>query len=186
MGNCCGCRSEERLRSPVSKEGKEISFTEEVEEQQKPLVGDPEPTPKRNSLGIDDAVVIDIVYYEDPTPAVPGSCTKVDEDSVELAATETTGATFDCDHATEQIRQCLDKTVQVSITKVTGFKKRCETGFTKPKTIIKVTVAPETQSQWPDDGSTLEGQLKTKIETEWNSQLKKDYFALITMKKQQC
>ena len=105
MGNCCGCRSGERVTSSVPQREKESLFTEEVEEQQKPLEGDPDPTPKKNPLGINNAVVVDIVYYEEPTPAGSGSCAKVDEDSLELAATDTTGATLNCDNATEQIQQ---------------------------------------------------------------------------------
>ena len=105
MGNCCGCRSnaDERLTSPVSKEKKQSSFSEEVEEQQKPLEGEPEPTPKKVPLGTNNAVLIDIVYYEDPIPAGVSratSCAKVDEELF----TDPTGP-LDCVKATGQIQQ---------------------------------------------------------------------------------
>ncbi|XP_019853914.1 PREDICTED: uncharacterized protein LOC109583144 [Amphimedon queenslandica] len=156
MGNCCGSRS-----NTVDNEG------------------DPDPTPKPIPLGTTNAVVVDIVYYEDPTPAAVSSYS--------YALTDSPVATLDCVKATKQIQGCLGLIVQVSITKEIGFKARYEQDFTDPKPIINVTVTPEADCQWPPDSKVsvaLQGQLKEIIENEWKLQLHKDYFALITMKDQ--
>lgn len=71
MGNCCGSRS-----NTVAE-------------------GDPEPTPQPIPLGTTNAAIIDIVYYEDPSPAAVSS----------YALTDSPVATFDCAKATQQIQE---------------------------------------------------------------------------------
>ena len=72
MGNCCGCRSR-------------IISIDDKEESGEPAPPNPQPVP----LGLNDAVLIDIIYYDEAPPPPPTTTVGAIEQTSSLTASNT-------------------------------------------------------------------------------------------------
>ena len=80
MGNCCGCRSR-------------VTSIDDKEESGEPAPPNPQPVP----LGLNDAVLIDIIYYDEaPPPPPPTTVVGAIEPPSSLTASNTLADFYAC------------------------------------------------------------------------------------------